>query len=189
VELWNRSGRNAEALLAEHRYLRLKLREQPWTAKVFVSGSGLELLVAPPASLLRFPPPPEGTQVAIENARLAFLALLLFPGRDWLSERPCARCDRYYFRKTARQKVYCSRKCGKDGTAAFATRQRLAAEHELKLKVASQEAQIWASARTKDDWKTWVCKRPSGRREGLTPKFLTRAVNKGELTEPTKGER
>jgi hypothetical protein len=40
-------------------------------------------------------------------------------------------------------------------------------------------------ARTKKEWKPWV----SGRHPDITVKFLTRAVNNGELKPPTKGEK
>ncbi len=43
--------------------------------------------------------------------------------------------------------------------------------------------QKWATTRPKDDWKGFVSKREAD----ITPKFLTRAVNKGELKAPTKG--
>ena len=37
---------------------------------------------------------------------------------------PCARCDTYYVKNTPRQKVYCSRTCGKGNTAQATTRKR-----------------------------------------------------------------
>jgi hypothetical protein len=35
-------------------------------------------------------------------------------------------------------------------------------------------------------WKRWVCQQPKGKAISLTPRFLTRAVNNGELKEPVK---
>jgi hypothetical protein len=121
------------------------------------------------------------------EVRLVFIDLLINPLRDKLSENPCARCDNYYLKKTARQKVYCSRKCGKDGTAAFATKKRWEKQHANKLRVAAEEAQKWITAVTKLDWKQWVSRQKAGRNAEITPKFLTRAINKGEITPPTKG--
>ena len=96
---------------------------------------------------------------------------------------PCARCGNYYMKKRASQKVYCSRRCGNAATAVVRTRERLDKEHVDKLRRTQAAMQKWSTARTKDDWKVFVSKREPG----ITPKFLTRAVNKGELKPPTKG--
>jgi hypothetical protein len=122
-------------------------------------------------------------------ARMFFIELLLNPERDRLSEHPCPRCYCYFIKKTLRQKVYCSRKCGLRHTAALSTKKRLEMQREDKVRIAAELANSWAAARTNQDWKSWICKTAAGRNQALTPKFLTRAVNKGELTEPTKGER
>ena len=97
---------------------------------------------------------------------------------------PCARCGRYYLKKRASQKVYCSRRCGNATTADARTRERLAREHADKLRRSQAAMQKWTTTRTKDDWKVFVSKREPD----ITPKFLTRAVNKGELKPPTKGK-
>lgn len=100
---------------------------------------------------------------------------------------PCARCKRYYLKKRASQKVYCSRRCGNAATAVVRTRERLAREHADKLRRAGDAAQKWAKewrqSRTRKDWK----QRVSEIEPDITTKFLTRAVNKGELKTPTKG--
>lgn len=99
---------------------------------------------------------------------------------------PCARCGDYYIKKTARQNTYCSLRCGRASTAAYATKKRLQDERSRKLAVASDLKQKWITTRTKEDWKQWVSKQPRGKRMEITPKFLTRAVNKGELVPPIK---
>src|SRR6516162_1788356 len=93
---------------------------------------------------------------------------------------PCARCGNYYIKKRASQKVYCSRRCGNITTAVARTRERLATAHAGKLRRAQIAMQKWTTARTKHNWKVFVSKRQSD----ITPKFLTRAVNKGELVPP-----
>ena len=119
-------------------------------------------------------------------AALRFHVGTLNPEWDKLAG-PCARCGRYYLKKRASQKVYCSRRCGNAATATKRTRQRLDKEHADKLRRAAAAGQKWVKerqqSRTRKDWK----QRVSEIEPGITPKFLTRAVNKGELKAPTKG--
>jgi len=99
---------------------------------------------------------------------------------------PCPRCDRFYIKKRASQKVYCSRRCGNAQTAIDRTSRRRDKEHSAKLARAKRAIREWKHARPTDEWKQWVSKRIPE----MTPKFLTRAVNKGELKEPAhKGRR
>jgi hypothetical protein len=95
---------------------------------------------------------------------------------------PCARCGNYYIKKRASQKVYCSRRCGNAATAVVRTRERVAAEHEDKMRRAADAARKWSSARSNLDWKLWV----SSKEPDITPKFLTRAVNRGVLKPPVR---
>jgi hypothetical protein len=164
--------------------------EYTLTGWLEIDGSGLRVFIYPKSQVVRGDDPNCTEQdFDLDSARQIFVTLLINPQRERLCDKPCARCGRYFLKNTPRQTVYCSRNCGKDGTAAYATKRRLKAEHQDKLRVASEGARKWATARTREDWKRWVSKQAEGRRKGLTPKFLTRAVNKGELTEPTKGER
>lgn len=112
-----------------------------------------------------------------------FALLTLNPEWDKLAG-PCARCRSYYIKKRASQKVYCSRKCGNAATAIVRTKERSGNEHKDKLNRAKAAIREWTTARTKDEWKVFV-----SNREGLTPKFLTRAVNKGELKAPVRRQR
>lgn len=117
-----------------------------------------------------------------KEALRLFIALLFNPQCDKLAG-PCPRCGNYYIRRSARNKVYCSRSCGTRATALAATRKRREEEHADNLLRAAVAAREWTRARTKKEWKPWVsCRVP-----GITAKFLTRAVNKGELEPPTKG--
>ena len=138
--------------------------------------------------------------VAAEVGGGAAIALCAEPGRDpyeealrffvWLITNrdcgklagPCARCGAYYIKKRALQKVYCSRKCGNAATATVRTRERQQEQHEDKLRQAAKAAREWSETKTKLDWKQWVARRC--KKSSITPKFLTRAVNKGELRVP-----
>jgi hypothetical protein len=97
---------------------------------------------------------------------------------------PCARCGNFYIRRSARNKCYCSRSCGTKATAEIATAKRRNEERAGKLRTAAQLCQRWETTRTTLDWKQWVSS--SAPKGEITPKFLTRAVNKGELTKPNR---
>jgi hypothetical protein len=188
VTAWQDSNRNVERMLRSvpelKRYLYNEDGLPSWRAWPIAVGSGLRVSLLPGGPTGGFT---TGDDLIRDEARLMFLQLLINPLREKLSEHPCARCGKYFLRETNRDRVYCSRKCGKDGTAAFATKKRLKDEHDKKVSVAKELAQKWATARTKDDWKQWVSKQPAGVREGITPKFLTRAVNHSGFVPPTKG--
>ena len=94
---------------------------------------------------------------------------------------PCARCGNYYIKKRASQKVYCSRRCGNAATAVVRTRERIAGERRGKLARASAAMKKWESMATRQDWKHWVAQKT-----GIDPRFLTRAVTKGDLVPPKK---
>jgi len=118
------------------------------------------------------------------QALVLFHFLTLNPQCEKLAG-PCARCGLFYVKKRASQKVYCSRRCGNASTAVIRTRERLAAEHADKLRRAAAAARKWATARTSLGWKPWV----SEREPDVTPKFLTRAVNKGVFKPPVREQR
>jgi hypothetical protein len=119
-----------------------------------------------------------------QEALRFFVWLITNPKCDKL-EGPCARCGNYYMRRSVRNKAYCSRFCGTRATALAATRKRRDEEHADKLLRAAGAAREWTTERTKQGWKPWV----SRRHPDITLKFLTRAVNKGELKPPTKGKK
>lgn len=121
-------------------------------------------------------PPGEPLEIALG----LFLGFLIDPYNERLSG-PCKHCDKFYVKKTKRQIVYCSKRCGLNHTSQSVLRKRRLREHLATLKKAERFATRWAAARTSKDWKSWVNK------EALISKnFLTRAVRKGELTEPVK---
>ena len=92
---------------------------------------------------------------------------------------PCPRCDCYYVKKRTSQKVYCTRRCGNAATAVARTRERVASERMDKLARARATMKRWNPASTRHDWKHWVAMKT-----GIDLRFLTRAVNKGDLIQP-----
>jgi hypothetical protein len=99
----------------------------------------------------------------------------------------CYRCGRYYLNTTRRRrKVYCSRRCGTAATAAESTRRRRQIEREAILHRvrAALSRRNRGQAASAGDWKTWVSEQA-----GVTRKFLTRAVNKGDVQAPVEKRR
>lgn len=140
-------------------------------------------VLQPSAEIQALSPTPDSPQELKERAEL--LAALLFhvgtlnPEWDKLAG-PCARCGRYYVKKRASQKVYCSRRCGNAATAVERTRERIKAERRDKIDRAKMAMKEWKRAKTLQDWKRWV-----SQKTGIDLRFLTRNF-KGELT--TKGK-
>jgi hypothetical protein len=116
-----------------------------------------------------------------EEAIRFFLLLITNPYAHKLAG-PCARCGNYYLKKRASQKIYCSRRCGNATTATVRTREQRIQNHADKLGRSGAAIQKWMRTQTKLDWKLWVCRREPD----ITPKFLTRAVNRGELKPPVR---
>ena len=108
------------------------------------------------------------------------LMLILNPEWERLAG-PCTRCGNYYIRRSARNKVYCSRSCGTRATALAATKRKREEERAEKLRRVVQLSQKWITARTKQDWKSWICEQ-----RDITRSFLTRAGNNGDLKVPKK---
>jgi hypothetical protein len=127
------------------------------------------------------------TPMQVDRMRPERYAALLFhvgtlnPEWDKLAG-PCARCGRYYIKRRASQKVYCSRRCGNAATAVERTRERIKAERKDKLDRAKTALKKWTRATTQLDWKSWVAQKTK-----IDPRFLTRAVHKGDLVPPKKG--
>jgi hypothetical protein len=112
-----------------------------------------------------------------------FLMLIMNPYWNRLGG-PCARCDKYYIKKTKRQKVYCSKRCGPLHTSVNCNRKRRQARHQKKVEKARKFISKWESVQSRRDWKKWVSEKT-----GITTNWLTRAVNTRELIEPAKRDR
>lgn len=102
---------------------------------------------------------------------------------------PCRRCSRYYIRKTAKPSVYCSRECASQATAIKRTIENRKRQHAQKLELAASGIEKWrslvAKGRTSKGWKEFVANLKSADPAlDLTVRFLSRAVNKGELIPP-----
>ena len=113
-----------------------------------------------------------------EEARRLFAALTLNP-QNTLLAGPCARCGGYYLKKTRRQKVYCSQRCGTAATALSAVSKKRAGEHAQRLRSARTALSAWKPTSGEQGWKKAI-----SRCTRLSVQWLSRAANKGELSPP-----
>jgi hypothetical protein len=173
ITLWQRSGPNLKAMVyADHslwndltkafRVLWLPSRTGRSYLQLMPKGDSLD---------------PNST------ARFEFLSLTLNPDCDKLGG-PCPRCEKYFIRKTARLSVYCSPRCASQDSAIKRTNEVREERHKDKLALAEKARDRWKEllrkGRTKKDWKEWI----AASNPEITVRFLTRAVNKGELVAP-----
>jgi hypothetical protein len=112
-----------------------------------------------------------------------FIWLITNPERHKFAG-PCERCDHYYVMKRASQKVYCSRTCGNAATAVARTREKWDKGRDKRLKRAKRAMERWSGLKTAEPFQAWAERQR--RYKGLTKKFLTRAINSGELPEPIR---
>ena len=97
---------------------------------------------------------PEPGRNPYEEALRFFVWLITNPKCDRIAG-PCSRCGNYYIRRSARNKVYCSRSCGTRATAVAATKKRRNEEHARKLREAAEAIRKWEESPRKD-WKPFV---------------------------------
>lgn len=116
-------------------------------------------------------------------AALLFHVGTLNPEWDKLAG-PCARCGRYYLKKRASQKVYCSRKCGNAATALIRTSKRIKDERKDKIDRAKAAMKEWKRTKNKQDWKRWV-----SQKTGIDLRFLTRNFTEAGGVKTTQLER
>jgi hypothetical protein len=118
---------------------------------------------------------------AWDFASQTFVDLLTHPERDKIAG-PCARCGKYYIKKRASQKKYCSRICGNAATAVARTKEKWDKARSAKLQRAQAAMVKWSRSTTQESFQRWAEKHY----RGLTQRFLTRAINNEELPEPIR---
>jgi hypothetical protein len=192
VKAWQDSGPNLEKMIWGshkhlHNYLEALYSRVSWMP---TTGGRAMLFIIPAARELAelvgqervYRQKPNGTWMFNSEAEawIEFGLFTLNPHCEELAG-PCARCGNYYVKKRASQKVYCSRRCGNAATAVVRTAERIADEREGKIVRAKAAMKKWGSTATRQDWKDWVAQKT-----GIDPRFLTRAVTKGDLVPPQK---
>ena len=127
----------------------------------------------------------DSPKTSFQWAATIFAGLTLNPRCEQLGG-PCSYgpCGKYFIREGKRRTLCCSRRCCQLASGTRYTKHRLEAERQDKLARATVALKRWRTLRTKDDWKTSVCKQEPD----ITVKFLTRAVTKGDLVPPKEGK-
>jgi hypothetical protein len=171
VKAWFASGPNLKKMLhADHRLWGDV--QNSWRSLYVPTNTGR-------AHIALFPEGPgENKESPQDEARRLFAALTLNP-QNTLLAGPCARCGNYYLKKTRRQKVYCSQRCGTTATALSAVSKKRADEHAQGLRSARAALLAWKPTSNEEGWKKAI-----SRRTNLTVQWLSRAANKGELSPP-----
>jgi hypothetical protein len=118
----------------------------------------------------------------LDFALQKFVQLLTNPQRDKLVG-PCPRCDKYFIKKRASNRVYCSTTCGSETTAIRRTREVWDEQRAKRMKKAKHLKEEWVRVKTTESFQEWAVKRTSE----LTKTFLTRAMNCGELGDFSQG--
>jgi hypothetical protein len=118
--------------------------------------------------------PPFYDRQALED----FMILITNPQWKMLGG-PCKRCGSYFLKTTKRKKIYCSRSCGGKQTAHEAVTRRRRGEHSKKLLDAAKAGREWGVKKRRMTWKQWVSNHAD-----VKDRWITRAVNRGELRKP-----
>lgn len=171
VGKWKASGPNIEKLKQQDPVLWERIELVTVSIKPTASG---QVLIEPVGI------PRENQGLSNDEGLLFGFFLMLLMNPLWKKlGGPCARCQKYFVKRSQRQKVYCSKRCGPLETSIAINRKRRKSEHQDKLSKVTRWIAQWENSRSKRDWKDWVSSK-----SGISRHFLTRAVGKGEIREP-----
>lgn len=192
VAAWQRSGPNLERLTRELPELESQALAVPMYAEWEpANGSQPDLLLFPDYPALerllgsrrvwRTSDIGNPIPTAEVRALMLFQMLTVVPACGKIAG-PCPTCDRYFIKGRTSQTVYCSRICNKVNSTRVWNMTNYQRKRDDKLRRARAAAQDWRAARTAEGWRVFVCKREPD----LTTEFLSRAVNRGDLRDPSR---
>lgn len=174
LDLWWKSGPNLYAMFSDHPEIERTIDSEIRPAYI-PSRWGRAFLAL-------------GWDDCGSTAHQVFVAITI--SSNWWRLGLCPKCGKYFVRKTQKKSFYCSPRCAAVATAARRTiemrRQRAQRKLEAARKAIVQYEKLLAKGRTKQDWKEFVAGYDPAME--ITPKYLTRAVNAGNLQLP-KGEK
>lgn len=174
--LWQDSDRNLSTLFKQHRDLQ-KACSAGTTFLVPNRDGKAQLAWSPDLGNLQL------SSQKKEALRL-FVQYLVNPLSDKL-RGPCARCDDYYVQNRVDNKAYCSRQCGSGKTALASTQARRQQAKKTRLEAAKSAVVEWEMNSHDGRWDLFVAKKVSECSiDPVTVKWVTRAVNNGELRPP-----
>jgi hypothetical protein len=174
---WNLAACFQKYPQVEHQVTRF-LRSGLW--KLMPSLSGPSVLagpVGPFGSITLRSGRDNPTLRARRDALRLFVEVVRHPSCDRL--RKCVRCHRYFFGRPSQKCCPRPRRCGSTLAAIEASKRNWRAARQQKLELARAQCVEWQRRRLPVDWKLWVAKQI-----GVSPKWVTRAINLGELTPP-----
>lgn len=177
VAMWEKANRNLEKLF----------KESPGLKLTCMSGTTMLIPSRDGAAQLAWSPDLRGWQSTAQKteARKFFIGLLVNPLSLSLGG-PCARCRKYFEKTNPRNKTYCGRKCGSGKTALGSTQARRAKQKNTMLEAAKRASIEWRGNRNRKTWEDFVLRRVNEcLRDPVTVKWVTRAVNNGELIRPS----
>ena len=144
VHTWQAHGPNLGEMLRHDKSLHAKLSP----SRCFISPYGIGGRLVPI-------PNGAGEEDPARSSLAMFASLVVHPMLAKFAG-PCPTCSQYYLKKSARQTIYCSRRCSAAGTAVSSTRKRRTKEHKEKLQCATNAIQAWTPGPPRRDWKAWV---------------------------------
>jgi hypothetical protein len=185
VERWRESDWNLAVCFKRHPEMAGQvvglLRHQP--LRLLASSSGPSLLINPFAPLGPFGVQcvPPGRDKPVMRARRDAITLFvrLFQHPDHTRLGKCLRCESYFFGRPGQKCCPRPRRCGSYRAAIEATKRRWRQERAEKLDNARAACTEWESLKRRTTWHRWVAKRAR-----VTQKWLTRAINRGDLRLP-----
>jgi hypothetical protein len=171
VGKWRASGPNLKTLFRQNP--RLSELSALGAVTLWPSDTGRGYLEWTPAT-------PDDESSSENEALGEFFKLIANPNWKMLAG-PCKRCDDYFLKRTSRKRNYCSRGCSGFTTAISAMKKKRMAERKALIARVQAAIAKYEKAKTYWDWKRWVAAEAE-----CSVRWLSRAVNKGDLREPKK---
>jgi hypothetical protein len=106
---------------------------------------------------------------------------------------PCKSCGKYFIKKTAHKKIYCSHACASKASAIASNSRIRDGVYNNKLERVKKWISKYERANPSQNWKQWIAERQwvsdravgDGDAGSVTITWLTQAVNRGRLKPPT----
>jgi hypothetical protein len=170
VEAWKRSGPNVTKLFEQEPELAAFSKRGQIT--FYPTDTGRVYLEWSPSDVIQEVSPPK--DVALDR----FMTLITNPNWKTLGG-PCRCCGDYFIKMVDRPRVYCSPRCGARVSAVVAVKTKRERDHAEKVKAAQALIEEWKEKKRRADWKVWIASDVK-----FTNRWLTRAVNRGDLKPP-----
>jgi hypothetical protein len=163
------------------RQIRTFLRRRPLVLLAGDDGSSLLINPFTPSATFGLQRLPRGKDQPVMRARsealTLFIRLVQHPERTRIGR--CLRCHRYFYGRPGQKCCPRPRRCGSHLAAITATKTRWRENRKDLIALAQQAIAQWEEGGKRKPWKLWVAKRV-----GKTEKWVTHAVNQGNLVLP-----